>query len=181
MRKTLIFIVIVSLLISIAYFGGTCVAQENELGQSAYKRIPMEKSKIIIDDGDTVEYEGITIRVLGLDTPEIKHPEHGFYRDQPFGRAATALAKEYIINAKTVEYIPCKKDKYGRTLAHVLIDGVPLAVLMVRHGLAYETVSYYGDNGFPGYAREILEAAKHAPNPPFIAPHKWRKKNRDKK
>ncbi|MCL5036074.1 MAG: thermonuclease family protein [Chloroflexi bacterium] len=177
-RKLTVLLVLVLLLSLVC--GVSCVVADNDAVPNAYRRIEMDKSKIIIDDGDTVQYEGITIRILGLDAPEIKHPQHGIPEDQPFGRAATELARAYIDNAKTVEYIPAAKDKYGRTLAHVLIDGVPLAVLLVRQGLAYETVSDYGDNGFPGYAKEILEAEKAAPVKFFINPSDFRKMMKEK-
>jgi endonuclease YncB( thermonuclease family) len=37
--------------------------------------IYIDKTKIKLDDGDTFSYDGMDIRVLGMDTPEIAHPE----------------------------------------------------------------------------------------------------------
>ena len=69
------------------------------------------------------------------------------------------------------------RDPYGRTLAHVLVDGELLGVRLIQAGLAYETVTHFGDNGLPEFALAILEASKAAPKPDFEAPYKWRKKH----
>ena len=49
---------------------------------------------------------------------------------------------------------------------------------MIREGLAYETVSHYGDNGFPTLAGQLLHAAEEAGEPPFQPPYIWRRENR---
>ncbi|MBN1283224.1 MAG: thermonuclease family protein [Proteobacteria bacterium] len=133
--------------------------------------------KIDFDDGDTFSCAGEDIRVLGIDAPEISHPRHGIQRDQEGGREAAAFTEDAIRRAKRVLIVRAGKDKYGRTLAHVLLDGELLGVMIVKRGLAHETVSHYGDNGMPGFALQILEASKVAPKPTFEEPYRWRKKN----
>jgi micrococcal nuclease len=140
--------------------------------------IPIPMDRIRFDDGDTFAFDGTTIRVLGIDTPEIAHPEHGFLEDQPFGREAAARTEKLIRGAKRVTYIPYRKDRYDRMLAHVFIDGKLLAAPLIREGLAYETISHYGDNGFPEIAKAILEAAEGAPKPRFDPPFQWRRDHR---
>jgi hypothetical protein len=61
------------------------------------------------------------------------------------------------------------------------VDGKLFAVKMIEKSLAYETVSVYGDNGFPDLAREIKRAAKKAGKPPFMEPYRWRRINRGRK
>ncbi|MBW7996539.1 MAG: thermonuclease family protein [Candidatus Glassbacteria bacterium] len=139
----------------------------------------VDRGKMDIDDGDTFETGGLVIRILGLDTPEIKHPEHGFYQDQPFGREATIKAVALFDSAAVIEYLPHQSDRYGRMLAHVFVDGELFPVKMIEAGLAYETVSFYGDNGFPDLAALISEAALRAGDPPFQNPNEWRKGNRN--
>jgi micrococcal nuclease len=138
----------------------------------------MDKTKVVNDDGDSFQYGDIGIRVLGMDTPEISHPEHGFFEDQPFGRDAAAMTAEIFKNAKEISYLPYQQDRYGRMLAHVFIDGDLLSIKLIRAGLAYETVSYYGDNGFPKLAERILLAAGESEVKDFIQPYKWRRENR---
>ncbi|RPJ41501.1 MAG: hypothetical protein EHM19_11785, partial [Candidatus Latescibacterota bacterium] len=94
------------------------------------------------------------------------------------GREAAARTEELIRGAKRVTYLPDQNDRYGRLLAHVFIDGRLLAVDLIREGLAYETVSHYGDNGYPEIADAILKAAKNAPEPAFEPPYVWRQKHR---
>ncbi|MBM3320887.1 MAG: thermonuclease family protein [Candidatus Eisenbacteria bacterium] len=142
------------------------------------RAIPIPKERIDYDDGDTFSFDGTTIRVLGIDTPEITHREHGFFDDQPYGREAAARTEELLRKAKRVTYLPHQNDRYGRLLAHVFIDGELLAIPLIRESLAYETISHYGDSGFPEIAAAILDAAREAPKPPFDPPHIWRRENR---
>jgi endonuclease YncB( thermonuclease family) len=139
---------------------------------------PVPKDRLVCDDGDTFTFDDTTVRILGIDTPEIAHPEHGFLEDQPYGREAARRAEELLRGAKEIVIFPYQEDRYGRLLAHVLIDGELFGVKMVEEGLAYETVSYYGDNGFPEFAAALLEAAKKAPAPAFMPPHQWRREHR---
>lgn len=156
---------------------GSC-AHHPDLGLGPKGAIEIPKDKIVYDDGDTITFDDITIRVLGIDTPEISHPEHGFQVDQPYGREAAARAEELMRGAGHVSYLPYQRDQYDRLLAHLFIDGELLGLTLIREGLAYETVSHYGDNGFPALAAALLEAAEEAGEPPFKPPYQWRQENR---
>jgi len=52
---------------------------------------------------------------------------------------------------------------------------------LIRARLAYENISYYGDNGFPDLAERILKAAEDSPQPPFEKPYIWRREHQLKK
>jgi endonuclease YncB( thermonuclease family) len=136
--------------------------------------------RVQFGDGDTFLLNGDPIRILGIDTPEIKNPDVGIMEDQPYGPAAAESTRTLMTRAHTLEWIPDGKDYYGRRLAHVLVDGELLSVLLLEMGLAYENVSYFGDNGFPDLADRILKTSQAAPNPPFEQPYKWRKKHQKK-
>jgi len=142
------------------------------------RAIPIPIDRIEVDDGDTFSFDRTTIRVLGIDTPEIAHPAHGLFEDQAYGREATARAKELIFGAKRVSYLPYQNDRYGRLLAHVFLDGELLGVKLIEEGLAYETISHYGDQGFPEIAEAIRKAAENAPEPHFQPPYLWRREHR---
>ncbi len=137
-------------------------------------------SDIEFDDGDTFKIKGESIRVLGIDTPEIAHPEMGRHEDQPFGVAASDSTKAWMTRARVLEVVIAGRDRYKRQLAHVFIDGELLACELIRHALAYETVSHYGDNGFPDLAQEILDTARTSPKPQFQQPYKWKAKYKKK-
>jgi endonuclease YncB( thermonuclease family) len=145
-----------------------------------HRLIRMDKSAIRPDDGDTFFYKDLIIRILGIDAPEIVHKEHGIFEDQPYGRKAAAMTADVLKRAAVVEYLPFQNDKYGRVLAHVFVDEELLAVRLIRAGLAYETISYYGDNGFPELAERILRAVQKSPRPPFERPYRWRRKHQIK-
>ena len=163
----------------IGRWGATSSAQKAK--REALRTIKIDKSAIRPDDGDTFFYRDLAIRILGIDTPEIIHEEHGIFEDQPYGRAAAVFTERALKNAKVIEYLAFQPDKYGRLLAHVFVDKQLLAVLLIRAGLAYETVSHYGDNGFPELAEEILKAARQSPRPCFEEPYRWRRKHQVKK
>jgi endonuclease YncB( thermonuclease family) len=129
-------------------------------------------------DGDTVVYRKVTMRFLGVDTPEIRNPETGIYTDQRFGRRAKEFTRMELKGAKRVTYKSNGYDRYNRLLVHVFVDEYPLSLKIVEAGLGYETVSHYGDNGFPEIARRILLASKMHPELPFEEPYLWRRKNR---
>ena len=167
------------IVVFIARWGATSWAER--VRRETLRTVKIEKSAIRPDDGDTFFYRDLTIRILGIDTPEIIHEEHGIFEDQLYGRAAAAFTDRALKNANIVEYLAFQPDKYGRLLAHVFVDNQLLAVLLIRAGLAYETVSHYGDNGFPELAEEILNAARQSPRPCFEEPYRWRRKHQAKK
>jgi len=71
-----------------------------------------------------------------------------------------------------------EKDPYGRTLGYLFLNGKNYSVLIVRARLAAESVSHYGDNGFPDEAQAVLEAARAAGPVPFEMPHEYRQRMR---
>ncbi|MFH1612538.1 MAG: thermonuclease family protein [bacterium] len=142
--------------------------------------INMNKKFIKFDDGDTIFYKNISIRILGIDAPEIIHKEHGIFKNQEMGEIAAEFTKNAILKAKTIKYFPSTKDKYNRLLAHILIDDELLAVKLIKAKLAYETISFYGNNGFEKFANQILKASKETSSPTFESPYLWRKKHQKK-
>lgn len=144
---------------------------------SYHDAVTIDVSRIKFDDGDTFRYDGESIRVLGIDTPEITEPDVGIFEDQPFGRAAAESTRAWVTRARRVEIAYDGRDIYDRRLAHVFVDGELLGVKLLALGLAYQNVSHFGDNGFPDLADQILQAADAGPKPSFEPPHQWRKKH----
>ena len=91
-------------------------------------------------DGDTIKASckssNGTIRLLGFDTPETYAPRCD--AEKQLGQKA----KEYLVaqlrSAKTIHPKVNGKDKYGRTLASLSIDGEALEELMIRSGHAVQ-------------------------------------------
>ncbi len=173
-------IIIITLLLTTISVG--CFAKDADKRSVEFRKKVSECPKQMIkkDDGDSIFCGDEYIRILGFDTPETIHEEHGIFENQELGPESKKYASKLIDAAKSVVIIRSKADKYGRTLAHVLLDGELLAVKMIKAGFAYESVSHYGDSGFPEFALQIKEAAKSMPTPKFESPHKWRQKHQKK-
>lgn len=149
------------------------------------QRVRVEAAKLVVDDGDTVSIrwgrgDRETVRVLGIDAPELRHLDSDLPYPQPFGEEARAFARRTFATASVVELRRAAMlDQYGRTLGYFFVDGQNYSTLMIRARLAQETVSNYGDNGFPKEAAEITVAAKEAGPLPFEPPWTYRNRMRD--
>jgi micrococcal nuclease len=148
-------------------------------------RVPVDPTLVQVDDGDTVVVRWSkddleTVRILGIDTPETRHPEHDLPYAQAFGPEARAFARGAFAAATQVELLRARTiDPYGRTLGYVFLNGRNYSVLAVKARLAAESVTFYGDNGLPKEAAEVLAAAKAAGPLPFEPPHAFRARMRD--
>jgi endonuclease YncB( thermonuclease family) len=146
--------------------------------------VPVDPASVTVDDGDSVfirwpDGDLETVRILGIDTPETRHDEHGIPISQPFGPEARAFAQGAFAVASRINIIRASTlDPYGRTLAYLILNGKNYSVLAIRARLSDETVSFYGDNGFPDLAAEVKAAAKSAGPLPFEPPHAYRKRMR---
>lgn len=148
------------------------------------ERVKVDPAAVVVDDGDTVviRWGGAdeeTVRILGIDSPETRHVEHNIPFGQPFGEEARAFCAGAFAAATEVELLrSATLDPYGRTLGYLFVDGRNYSVLIVRARLAEESVSFYGDNGLPREAAEVLEAARSAGPLPFEPPHQYRARMR---
>ena len=100
-------------------------------------------------DGDTCyvvaktlpeSLRNMSIRILGIDTPEIRAdcPE-----EKSLALQGRVFANDMFRNANNIEFHNLKWDKYGgRILADVYIDGISYKDEIIEAGLARE---YYGD------------------------------------
>jgi len=118
-------------------------------------------------DGDTLVLEnGERVRLIGVDTPETKHPNKPVQR---FGKEATAFTQK-MVQGKSVRvefeqgYAPTgHKDKYGRTLAYVFLeDGTFLNAEIVKQGYghAYTRFPFRYLKEFRQLEREAREQGK---------------------
>ena len=93
-----------------------------------------------VSDGDTLQLQdGRSVRVLGINAPEIAH---GKSPAQPFGREARAQAQVFVDAANGRVRLALEratKDRYGRLLAHVYDHrGRSLAARLLRTGMALQ-------------------------------------------
>lgn len=147
--------------------------------------VAVEPASVSIDDGDSIfihwpDGDVETVRILGIDTPETRHDEHGIPIAQPFGPEARAFAQGAFAVATDIKIIRAGMlDPYGRTLAYLLLNGKNYSVLAIKARFSAETVSFYGDNGLPALAAEVKAAARSVGPLPFEPPHVYRKRMRE--
>ena len=154
------------------------------LGPLGADPVAVPKGLITFDDGDTivVNWPGKaaeSVRILGIDTPEVQHLEHGIPFAQPFGEQAAGFLHGAIACADEVTLLRSgQEDPFGRTLGYVYLDGRNYSVMVLKARLAVESVTRYGDNGMPEQAAACLAAAKAAGPVPFQDPHGYRRRMR---
>lgn len=86
-------------------------------------------------DGDTIRVStGDTIRYIGIDTPETKHPQVGI---ECFGPEAGRFNEQLVLGkAVRLERDVSDTDRYGRLLRYVWLDGKMVNQLLVSEGYA---------------------------------------------
>jgi len=94
---------------------------------------------LTVTDGDTVRLGDERIRLIGVDTPEVLRPK--CLAEKMLGDRATIYVKARLAAAKDVQINRDGVDQYGRTLAHVVLDGADLSADLIKAGLGME---YYG-------------------------------------
>jgi len=95
-------------------------------------------------DGDTITFnipdvhplfgEKISVRVNGIDTPEIKTKNSC---EKSAGRSARSLVENLLKRAKRIDLVNIGRDKYFRILADVVFDGRNLKDVLLGQNLAY--------------------------------------------
>jgi endonuclease YncB( thermonuclease family) len=128
-----------------------------------------------VSDGDTitvlVDRTPVKIRLFGIDCPETR---------QDFGRRAKSVTSELAFG-KVVTIHPSRKDRYGRTVAYVILpDGRNLNHELVRRGVAW----WYRKYAPHDFVLSKLEAEARAakiglwsqPNP--TPPWDWRRSSK---
>lgn len=89
-----------------------------------------------VNDGDTITLQTLAdtkkIRLVGIDAPELK---------QPYGTESRDALRQDLLN-QTVTVDIGKKDKYGRSVGKVLLNGEDVNLKQVNRGLAWLYVKY---------------------------------------
>ena len=124
-----------------------------------------------VHDGDTItgldeDQKQFKIRLDAIDAPEL---------GMAFGQASRKALNEKVLG-KMVEVIVKTKDRYGRTVGHVLLDKRDVNLEMIEEGMAWHYAHY-------DHNKRLAEAETEArgnrvglwrdPNP--VSPWDWRK------
>jgi len=151
-------------------FGGEKFSSKNEMlrhpkagKQRGQRKAEFRTVKRIVD-GDTLVLDGKErVRLIGVDTPESKHPRKPV---EYFAQRATAFT-ERMVQGKRVrlEFDQANahighKDRYKRTLAYVFLeDGTFLNAEIIKqgYGFAYTRFPFKYMDEFRQYEREARE------------------------
>ena len=109
---------------------------------------------VSVHDGDTItgldeSKTQFKIRLDAIDAPEL---------GQPFGQASKKALSDKVFGMDVV-VIAKTKDKYGRTVGHILIDGRDVNLEMLEEGMAWH-YKHYDHNARLARAEEEARAAK---------------------
>jgi len=116
------------------------------------------KVKRVIDGDTLLLINGERVRLIGVDTPETKHPQKPV---EHFGREAYLFTKKMVDGKEArFEFERQKKDRYGRHLAYVyLLDGTFLNAEIIKqgYGFAYTRFPFKYIEEFRRYERDARE------------------------
>ena len=106
-----------------------------------YKVIEVKDGDTIVIEHPDTFYQNPSIRLYGVDTPESYRPKCDL--EKQMGEKAKQFIKTTLKSNKNIITLgKIDKDKYGRILTTVYVDGKDLSKLLIKNGLARE---YFGD------------------------------------
>lgn len=120
----------------------SAMSSQSECGHSsnAFRCVKYVKNY----DADTITFnipnvhplfgKKISIRVLGVDTPEMRTKNKC---EKEKAKNAKKLVRSILKHAKRIDLINLKRGKYFRVVADVIIDGKSLTHYLLKNGLAY--------------------------------------------
>lgn len=125
-----------------------------------------------VHDGDSITVLAagnvqLKVRLEGIDAPELK---------QPFSQQSKEALSGLVFGKAVVLHVT-GKDRYKRTLAVVVVDGVNVNLEMVKRGLAWRYDKYSKDTALLAAqeaARKERRGLWRDPEP--VPPWEWRKK-----
>jgi len=98
---------------------------------------------VLAVDGDTFELQRLTdrgterirLRLIGWDSPETGDSA-GCAAEDELGQKVEAYAKDLFADSQTLTFKPEGTDRFGRTRAHVYLDGTHIGWLLAKQGLS---------------------------------------------
>jgi endonuclease YncB( thermonuclease family) len=125
-------------------------------------------------DGDTMRIQGVSVRLSGIDAPELSQLCGGV----SCGVAARAALRR-LTYAKTVTCVEETRDRYQRIVARCVADGVDIAAAMTSAGHALDYRQYGSAYVKQEDEARLARAGMWAGE--FEAPWDWRRAKRQAK
>lgn len=137
----------------------------------------LEGLVVRVADGDTLDvldagHHTLRVRLLGIDAPE---------GGQAYGKVARQVLKDRVIQRHVTVRVQ-DRDRYGRLVGKVLLEGADLNLELVKEGMAWH-YAHYAKDQFPGDAATYATAQREAraahrglwSQPDPEAPWEWRR------
>jgi endonuclease YncB( thermonuclease family) len=121
-------------------------------------------------DGDTLKVAGQSIRLFGIDAPELRQQCDGWPAGEEARRALAA-----IVTARPVECRRVTTDRYGRTVAVCRAAGEDVGETLARSGMAWAYQTYSLRYLLPEWQAWFDRLGVHAHN--CASPSAWRAGN----
>ena len=86
-----------------------------------------------IEDWPQVAGDRISVRIWGIDTPEMRGKCE---QEKQLARKAKQHTVTMLRGANTIELVNLRRDKYFRLLSEVSVDGKDLGYSLIQNGLA---------------------------------------------
>ncbi len=151
---------------------GIFVSLVSHWGQAAALPVESFIGRVIgVTDGDSLtilhDGKGEKVRLEGIDCPEKK---------QPFGKRAKQFTSDLTFGREVTVHAS-GRDRYGRTLAHVLLpNGQDLNHELLKAGFAWWFRKYSKDTTLGGMEDEARREKRGLwADPEPVAPWEWRK------
>lgn len=125
---------------------------------------------VSVHDGDTLKLDdGRTIRLSGIDAPEIA---------QPYGIESRDLLRK-LTRKKMIRVETNGKDRYGRTIGEIFVGKHSVNRAMVRRGAAWWCKKYAPKDAILRTMEACARAHRNGiwQSPDAVAPWDWRKVN----
>ena len=112
-------------------------------------------------DGDTLLLENDErVRLIGVDTPEVVHPQKLV---EPFGPEATEFTRSHVEDRLVVlKYDRERRDRYRRILAYVYVEDWFLNEELIRAGLGTAELKYPYSQRMKTRFKSAEKSAKNA-------------------
>jgi len=137
-RRVALFLAVVTAFLALVALwpAGAMVADGAGAPAKLSDRLPQLPVRVI--DGDTIDVGGERIRLLDIDTPELRGRCDS---ETALARQAAARLTALIVGTRWVIHRVARRDRYGRTLATLYTtaaDGTPVSIgqILVAEGLA---------------------------------------------
>jgi len=116
---------------------------ENLCTEAGARCVSAPVRDVLAVDGDTFELQRLTdrgterirLRLIGWDSPETGNSA-GCSAEDELGQKVEAYAKDLFAESQTLTFKPEGTDRFGRTRAHVYLDGTHIGWLLAKQGLS---------------------------------------------